>query len=398
MSNNYYAILNSGATDNFVTEDAPILSKEANHIPIKVTLPDNTKLLSSHKCKLPLTNVPAPADEGYILPGMKLCNASCEVTFNKDECVVKHHGKEITRGTKNQGNGLWYVPLKKDIASVPNQTNHHQKMNSAYHNATMAETLKFMHQCLFSPTVDTLCKAIDNNQLTGFPHLMSALVRKYLPDSEATTKGHMNCTRHGLPSTTKIRETKKDNAAEDFVPKQDEATEVKIFVGATIGDQNDGTIYTNQTGSMTDQSFHGKRYQFIVYEYRSKAILVRALRDLKDASMLEAFQDVYQYYLTSKGFKPKLNVMDNQCSKCIQDFIKFSQADIQLVNHDDHRVNAAKNLEESLGFRPEHNRSCMPHRLMVPISQTGTRHTQSPPSSTYQSKIISVCDSEFEKS
>jgi hypothetical protein len=266
-------------------------------------------------------------------------------------------------------------------------------MNSAYHNATMAETLKFMHQCLFSPTVDTLCKAIDNNQLTGFPHLMSALVRKYLPDSEATTKGHMNCTRHGLPSTTKIRETKKDNAAEDFVPKQDEATEVKIFVGATIGDQNDGTIYTNQTGSMTDQSFHGKRYQFIVYEYRSKAILVRALRDLKDASMLEAFQDVYQYYLTSKGFKPKLNVMDNQCSKCIQDFIKFSQADIQLVNHDDHRVNAAKNLEESLGFRPEHNRSCMPHRLMVPISQTGTRHTQSPPSSTYQSKIISVCDS-----
>jgi hypothetical protein len=294
MANNYYAILDSGATDNFVTENAPILSKEANHLPIKVTLPDNTKLISSHKCKLPLANVPAPADEGYILPGMKnhslisvtkLCNAGCEVTFNKDECVVKHHGREVTRGTKNQGNGLWYVPLKQDIASVPNQTNHHQ-MNSAYHTATMAETLKFMHQCLFSPTVDTLCKAIDNNQLIGFPHLTSALVQKYLPESEATTKGHMNRTRRGLRSTTKTRETKKSIEAEDFVPKQDEAANVEIFVGATIGNQNDGTIYTDQTGSMTDQSFHGKRYQFVVYEYRSNAILVRALRDLKDASML----------------------------------------------------------------------------------------------------------------
>jgi hypothetical protein len=150
----------------------------------------------------------------------------------------------------------------------------------------MAETLKFMHQCLFSPTVDTLCKAIDNNQLIGFPHLTSALVRKYLPESEATTKGHMNRTRRGLRSTTKTRETKKSIEAEDFVPKQDEAADVEIFVGATIGNQNDGTIYTDQTGSMTDQSFHGKRYQFVVYEYRSNAILVRALRDLKDASML----------------------------------------------------------------------------------------------------------------
>jgi hypothetical protein len=271
----------------------------------------------------------------------KLCNAGCEVIFSRNECVVKHKGNEVTRGTKNTSNGLWYVPLTNQNNSQTSAIDHGPTINSVYHTSTLAETIQYLHQCLFSPTIDTLCKAIDNNQLIGFPHLTSPLVRKYLPDSEATAKGHMNRTRRGLRSTTKAISTAKTEKDNDLVPPQDENAEVEIFVGATIGDLHDGTIYTDQTGSMTDQSFHGKRYQFVAYEYRSNAILVRALRDLTDASMLEAFQDVYQY-LTNKGFKPKLNVMDNQCSKCIQNFIKSTNADIQLVNPDDHRVNAAE--------------------------------------------------------
>jgi hypothetical protein len=57
--------------------------------------------------------------------------------------------------------------------------------------------------------------------------------------------------------------------------------------------------------------------------------------------MVEAFQDIYKYF-TERGFKPKLNVMDNQCSKAVLSFIKSTGADIQLVNPDDHRVNAAE--------------------------------------------------------
>jgi uncharacterized protein YgfB (UPF0149 family) len=57
--------------------------------------------------------------------------------------------------------------------------------------------------------------------------------------------------------------------------------------------------------------------------------------------LLAAFQDVYEY-LTSRGFKPRLNVMDDQCSKTIQSFIETRKTKIQLVNPDDHRVNAAE--------------------------------------------------------
>lgn len=148
----------------------------------------------------------------------------------------------------------------------------------------MPETIKFIHQCLFSPTVDTLCKAINNNQLIGFPSLTVERVQKYLPESTAMAKGHMNQTRKGIRSTTKpnkngatkLIDAKKEaeDIELDYNPPQDENAEVKLFIGATIGDQNDDTIYTDRTGSMPVPSFHGNQYQFIAYEYRSNAILV----------------------------------------------------------------------------------------------------------------------------
>ena len=68
---------------------------------------------------------------------------------------------------------------------------------------------------------------------------------------------------------------------------------------------------------------------------------MRALRDQTNNYPQEAFEDVYSY-LSSKRFKPKLNIIDNQCSKRIQNYITSQGTDIQLVNPDNHRVNAAE--------------------------------------------------------
>ena len=88
---------------------------------MNITLPDNTKILSSHKCELNLPNIPAPANEAYILPGMKdhslvsvtkLCEAGCSVTFEKTECIVSKNGKELIRGTKNRKWTMVYPHFK----------------------------------------------------------------------------------------------------------------------------------------------------------------------------------------------------------------------------------------------------------------------------------------------
>ena len=141
---------------------------------------------------------------------------------------------------------------------------------------------------MFSPTIDTFCKALDNDQLIGFPNITSAQVRKYLPESTATAKGHMNWQRKGVRSTTK-NNAEQEYIEADFRPPIDEAANVELFIGATIAEQNEGTIYTDNTGKFPIQSFHGKKVQFVAYEYRSNAILVRAIKDETDTSMVAAF-------------------------------------------------------------------------------------------------------------
>lgn len=99
-----------------------------------------------------------------------LCKAGCQVNYTGEKCIVTFKGKTVMEGERSMNNGLRLVPLtdkvtKKKIA-LTNGT-----ANSAYHTSTLSETIQFLHQCLFSPTLDTLCKAIDNNQLIGFPSL-----------------------------------------------------------------------------------------------------------------------------------------------------------------------------------------------------------------------------------
>eukprot|EP00956_Cyclotella_meneghiniana_P007360 scaffold10022_cov21-Cyclotella_meneghiniana.AAC.1 len=91
------------------------------------------------------------------------------------------------------------------------------------------------------------------------------------------------------------------------------------MIGATIADNTDGTLYTDQTGAFPVVSYKGNKIMFVAYEYRSNAIIAKPIRSNSDESLVAAFKEVYEY-LSDKGFKPKLN----------------------LVNPDDHRVNAAE--------------------------------------------------------
>ncbi len=46
--------------------------------------------------------------------------------------------------------------------------------------------------------------------------------------------------------------------------------------------------------------------------------------------------------MAEKGFKPKLNVMDNQATKHIKKFLNKNKCKLQLVGPHNHRVNAAE--------------------------------------------------------
>ena len=81
------------------------------------------------------------------------------------------------------------------------------------------------------------------------------------------------------------------------------------------------------------------QYIFIAYIYDENVILVQPMKNRTDACMFSVFKDIYEY-LKERKCKSKLHVMENECSKAVQAFIKEQEVPIQLVEPGNHRVNA----------------------------------------------------------
>ena len=77
--------------------------------------------------------------------------------------------------------------------------------NSAYAQETKTELLDFLYQAAFSPTFPFWTKAINNKLLATWPGLTADAVRKFLPDSINTAKGHMKKVPKHLQSTKPSR-------------------------------------------------------------------------------------------------------------------------------------------------------------------------------------------------
>ena len=117
-----WAILDSGASSHFLAVGAPITRKEKATSPISVTLPDGTKVRSTHTGDLRIPQLPKSARACHIVPGLasyslisvvKLCEAGCEVSFTRFGIGVKvrYRGQLVLEGSKCITTGLWMVPL-----------------------------------------------------------------------------------------------------------------------------------------------------------------------------------------------------------------------------------------------------------------------------------------------
>jgi hypothetical protein len=70
-------------------------------------------------------------------------------------------------------------------------------------------------------------------------------------------------------------------------------------------------------------------------------ILVLPISSLNDKIIFEAYKIAFDE-LAAKGFKPKLNIMDNQATKYIKKFLTKEECKLQLVELHNHRVNTAE--------------------------------------------------------
>ncbi len=121
----------------------------------------------------------------------------------------------------------------------------------------------------------------------------------------------------------------------------DDHSIANVFCFGAFADKVTGVVYNDCTGEFPYTSLDGNVCFFVMYHYETNAILATPIPGLDSANILAAYKKNFEY-LVSKGYTPKLNVMDNQATKAIKAYLTPQDVALQLVEPHNHRVNAAE--------------------------------------------------------
>jgi hypothetical protein len=359
-----WAILNSGATSHFLTTDAPASNIIPASVPLIARLPNGGRVQSMHTCTLNLPNLPAGTRAAHIIPSLAshsllsfitMCNPECTVTFTKINCTITYQGCTIICGHKCNHTGLWMIPLRahdSQAANPPGSIDHTPPTavptfaiaTNVDATSSAAEYACYIHQFMCSPPSVTLLRALDRSEeLTTIPGLTLALIKNHLPCSTATDKGHMRQHRSNTASTRNLQNdiVAAHAKVERMFPRQELCSMQDVFCFAALANAITGTMYTNITSAFPVRLLKSMQYIFVAYIYDLNAIIIRAMPSHTDASMVSVFTEVITI-LKAGGYQPALNVMDNNCSAAVKNYIRSKKINIQLTPPHNHRVNATE--------------------------------------------------------
>ena len=351
----------TGTTGHFVQKpqylsyDGPLFNVKPATTSITVTLPDNSTMENTHEATLRLPGVSPTASKAFIFNDMassllsigQLCDDGCIAMFDKESVVISKDNTVILQGKRNPVTKLWMVDLTcpPTIAPVPGPNVIQYAANAAIAKETVPERLAFLHWCAGSPQLSTWCKAIDAGYYRSWPGLTSKLVRKHMPQSIPMIKGHLDQQRKNIKST----KPKRSKATPKLLPGDDETEQdfhpvpAQHRTNLVYAECHDitGQIFSDQPGRFLVSSSSGNQYLMIVYDYDSNSILAEPMKSRSGPEMKRAYKAIFDY-LAKRGFRPKLQRLDNEASRELKDFMEENEVDFQLTPTHSHRRNAAE--------------------------------------------------------
>ena len=130
---------------------------------------------------------------------------------------------------------------------------------------------------LWIPCQVNMDKSNKSRELVGWPILTERNVNKYYPDTNETSKGHLNQTWKNVQSTKKA-------PMESFNSKEMHDKKVRdVYVKVYNARE---TTFSNQTGQFPTRSKSGNKYIMVMVEIDSKSILVEPLKCPKDTELI----------------------------------------------------------------------------------------------------------------
>ena len=103
---------------------------------------------------------------------------------------------------------------------------------------------------------------------------------------------------------------------QNIIPDDSDESIANIFFFGAFADKNTGVVYNDITRKFPFVSIDGSVCYFIMYHYESNSILATPINRMTDNIIFEAYKKNFEM-LESKGFKVKINIMDNQATKHI---------------------------------------------------------------------------------
>ena len=344
----------TGASGTYLMHNPSFPSDSAP--PLHATCPNGNSIFSNKKIDLAIPLVPPSANEARVFDDLtnnllaigQLCNHDCEATFTKNDMTVTNaDGQTVLTGSRNFQNGLWVVNVPINSSQL-STTHSHDTSPQHFANGiiraktTATDLVDFHHRSLGSPSISTLTQAIQNGFLSSFPGLTTELVRRHLPKSTATAKGHLHQTRQGIQSThaSSAHDVPTvPNTTTLSLPEGPERTNVILAAIEAVPDQ--GKTYGDLTGRYPVQSATGNNYQLVIYHYDANAILVEPLKSRNKGDILHAYRKLHTR-LTLNGLKPKLQTLDNEASDILLHYMAINKIDVQLAPPHMHRRNLAE--------------------------------------------------------
>jgi hypothetical protein len=124
--------------------------------------------------------------------------------------------------------------------------------------------------------------------------------------------GNMNQRRQNIRSTSKNPIT---SDIEDITTTYTNSGTKTHLVYAVLVDQ--GQLYTDLTGKFTVRSIKGNWYVMVCYVFDCNYVKVVPMKSRSALEWVKAYDHIHQE-LTAKGFKPKLQTLDNEASVALK--------------------------------------------------------------------------------
>ena len=126
---------------------------------------------------------------------------------------------KILSGPRNLKDGIWDLHSPSTSNSASNQSTLRQANAIIRKDKSKTELAQYLHAAAGYPFLSTFIQEIKKGNFPSWPGIESILLKKYLPKSIATAKGHLDQERKNLQSTRP--QIKLDDSDSDHFPKQD---------------------------------------------------------------------------------------------------------------------------------------------------------------------------------